>query len=1601
MDSDADMPHQALPSTDISTGIGAIPLVPTETIANSQNDQEDSATLSNQIQHNTAFNPHSEQALPSGSSFTASSGDGKLNKAHHQELNDAKLDGQDGTISASNNAFGNNSPSTKTPAIPTVSPQDAASHESELKGTDADSGRSPDIRSSRRRKRPESMPSSPGSRMKKHLKVDSSDSPRLALSPQIIVVDDEEEATYSESFREAARAVAGLRRQLFEHSGQFVDGPITVKTLGSIEWKNNAYWTSDKLYPVGYQSLVVVDKIGWQCHIDRGAEGPSFQITLIKAVPAIVFAESLPNTAWQRAMEFLNAASSSDKEQWQEEFPKTLPLSHNEDGFGLSRPLICQMIEGLDHVEACIGYVMWDERNGTTLDDLITTKSNLTQQLTTGNARGPKLLKKMEELRQRRRMRLKEAGSSSFESPAMKTRNHESKKAELLEFIEKEQTVRHKRAQILAQDKATRAILASVKSRLASAMKKTAIKTLPKSNSEVKWTRVTPLELFPTEIQRDVLWCWDFLGQYADVLRFRTVVPLPHFCHALALQDKTAPQGDSVMEESSHGRLLATLHFHLLEALLVEFTPYLQMSVTDFKKARPLNLMTWPEVARQMFMVAWDVDNGDVDGNAIRILKGGKTSSDQSILSLRDSLDKRGQALLNNKTAETSPPKIKDYGFGMIVTCDTWDGLGLELAVVDGCVQVQKIKNASHPIIRSRVAAGDVLVCLNGVHVAHMPINELNKYASSAEKPLGLIFSRGDRLVTTKQKSHTPVLTRYANVLKILRAKEASAPFNAPVDASMYPDYYRLVPEPMDLATIEDKLLNDEYDDKDLFIEDVELVWRNCFAYNGEDAPISASARKLAATFSRLVDNYLTSANPFNDEDACRRCCTQYCKDRILLCDRCDGSFHMLCLRPPLDEVPQGEWYCPTCAPFQSEKTGDPDDEDFDGEDSAIGIPQIIRLLSKENYMELTLNERVVVFKGLCELVQMCSSVQSVVLSMEDLAEDQRRELGYSFADALREWNSFGEIDETKFEDKNSTESFVENGVTHPLTDTLLMYLKARTEAELNQDVLPSPFFDNDGPIVSDEVAIIEDDNDDIEATLLEEYGDIQLACRKETNSTTDNPQCFCCQMDKLLFADAELIPAVLAPRTSQIAAHMAKLPDIITEPLVTFVCSDAALPFKCEMDENGHAMITHVEPQCDLEVGGIVLALNSIILDEDSDIKQVMQEAKRPIVVLASKSPSTSVDSKEVYLIQLPSTLVDFPNVAFVSSFCQVQPPCTGFVALCDSIFAYDIIFAIDGTRVVNAEDFQKLWQPNALLCVMRNILDRGISKPPLAQEHYSDIQMELWKIKSFQVSFQAGPLGLALDLEENCVVVRSLTPVSQAIRKVQPDDIILTFNDKSIGKLDDLTEFTDTVRTAPRPATIRFYRSSMALTPPSPTDVLMSVGQILQTSLIEFDGRLIVRGEKNHSFSPGDILTHLNDISIEGVSLSWLHQTLEVLPSKDNMYVRVRPKTDPDVPIMAHEHCISIWNTAVIKGTALQRKLVASSELEEQLKEIAPRTWPLSSNYFRFPGDPNTLYKHDDRSWWSTHQIAALVNSENAKIAEKLYAAFFTPPKCQQQDL
>ena len=63
--------------------------------------------------------------------------------------------------------------------------------------------------------------------------------------------------------------------------------------------------------------------------------------------------------------------------------------------------------------------------------------------------------------------------------------------------------------------------------------------------------------------------------------------------------------------------------------------------------------------------------------------------------------------------------------------------------------------------------------------------------------------------------------------------------FYEPVDIEKIPgiqDYFDIIKNPMDFTTIKNNLSNNKYLKMQDFLNDVQLVFDNCFLYNGENS---------------------------------------------------------------------------------------------------------------------------------------------------------------------------------------------------------------------------------------------------------------------------------------------------------------------------------------------------------------------------------------------------------------------------------------------------------------------------------------------------------------------------------------------------------------------------------------------------------------------------------------------------------------------------------------------------------------------------------------------------------------------------------------------
>ncbi|CAD7698303.1 unnamed protein product [Ostreobium quekettii] len=52
----------------------------------------------------------------------------------------------------------------------------------------------------------------------------------------------------------------------------------------------------------------------------------------------------------------------------------------------------------------------------------------------------------------------------------------------------------------------------------------------------------------------------------------------------------------------------------------------------------------------------------------------------------------------------------------------------------------------------------------------------------------------------------------------------------------------------------------------------------------------------------------------------CELCEGGHHENQIVLCDECDRGYHLFCMVPPLERVPEGDWFCPKCLAKKTER---------------------------------------------------------------------------------------------------------------------------------------------------------------------------------------------------------------------------------------------------------------------------------------------------------------------------------------------------------------------------------------------------------------------------------------------------------------------------------------------------------------------------------------------------------------------------------------------------------------------------------------------------------------------------------------------------------
>ena len=99
-----------------------------------------------------------------------------------------------------------------------------------------------------------------------------------------------------------------------------------------------------------------------------------------------------------------------------------------------------------------------------------------------------------------------------------------------------------------------------------------------------------------------------------------------------------------------------------------------------------------------------------------------------------------------------------------------------------------------------------------------------------------------------------------------------SLPFLKPVQKKEAPDYYDIIKKPMDLGTMAKKLKAQQYNSKEEFVTDLNLIWSNCMLYNTVPDSIyrrhASSMKRKAYELMKKVPDICVKSVPADDSDS-------------------------------------------------------------------------------------------------------------------------------------------------------------------------------------------------------------------------------------------------------------------------------------------------------------------------------------------------------------------------------------------------------------------------------------------------------------------------------------------------------------------------------------------------------------------------------------------------------------------------------------------------------------------------------------------------------------------------------------------------------------
>lgn len=243
--------------------------------------------------------------------------------------------------------------------------------------------------------------------------------------------------------------------------------------------------------------------------------------------------------------------------------------------------------------------------------------------------------------------------------------------------------------------------------------------------------------------------------------------------------------------------------------------------------------------------------------------------------------------------------------------------------------EVAEIQEDTEPAIQEATSGAAPLVAMASSHSASGPASETPATSDAVESSEAPVEPDGEVVVLAKTQIWKP-LERCRRVLERIWDDPYATSFHNPVDTDEFDDYLDVVPDPICLKDVKQKLDNNEYKNQYImkFVGDMRQIFRNCKIYNMHKSQIWHCAHTLSLMLERLFQAWVLSyqdatvymhepiARPW--ETSCRVCESNDDEDKMILCDHCDAAFHIYCVTPKMAKVPEGSWVCQRCSDWLS-----------------------------------------------------------------------------------------------------------------------------------------------------------------------------------------------------------------------------------------------------------------------------------------------------------------------------------------------------------------------------------------------------------------------------------------------------------------------------------------------------------------------------------------------------------------------------------------------------------------------------------------------------------------------------------------------------------